>query len=130
MTPKGLEGLGPGPGDSDPGSRYHPPLFSLKGYLYYFKIYTHAYPMGAEVCELLRGWGSGSVVALEPPIRDGARLNDSGARLGEGVRRGDSCAGPASETRDSAVDGRSYRTVNITATVSARAVAIATANQQ
>ena len=71
-------------------------------------------------------------MALEPPNRDGARLNNSGARLDEGARLGGSSAGPASGARDSSVDGSSCKTVNTTATVSVRASAIivATANQQ
>ena len=69
-------------------------------------------------------------MALELPIRDGAQLNDSGARLGEGARLGDSYTGPASEMRDSIVDESSCKTVNTAAKVSARAVATAVANQQ
>ena len=71
-----------------------------------------------------------SVVVLEPPIRDGARLNNSGARLDEGARLGDSCAGPASGARDSSIYESSCKTVNTAATISARAVTVATASQQ
>ena len=76
------------------------------------------------------GGEPGSVVALEPPNRDGARLVNSGARLDEGARLGGSSAGPASRARDSSVDESSCKTVNTAATVSARAVTVATANQQ
>ena len=69
-------------------------------------------------------------MALGPPIRDGVRLNNSGARLDEGARLGGCCAGPASGARDSSVDEVSYKTVNTVATVSARAAMVATANQQ
>ena len=69
-------------------------------------------------------------MALEPPIRDGARLNSSGARLGKGARLGDNCAGPVSGAHDSSVDESSCKTVNTVATVSTRAVTVATANQQ
>ena len=69
-------------------------------------------------------------MSLEPPIRDVALLNNSGARLDEGARIGDSCAGPASGVHDSPVDESSCKTVNTAATVPARAVMVATANQQ
>ena len=69
-------------------------------------------------------------MALELPIRDGAQLNDSGARPGEGTRLGDGYTGQAGGTRDSAVDEGSCKTVNTVVKVSARAVATATANQQ
>ena len=61
-------------------------------------------------------------MTLWSPIRDGARLNDSGARLDKGVRLGGSCVGPASDTRDSTTGERSCKTVNTAAEVPARAV--------
>ena len=67
-------------------------------------------------------------MVLEPPIRDGTRLSDSGARPDGGARLGDSCAGPASEARDSAVDGGSCKTAKAAAMVPVHAVT--TANQQ
>ena len=55
------------------------------------------------------GGGPDLAVAFEPPIRDGARFNDSAAQLDEDARVGNSCAGPSSETRDSAVAEGSCR---------------------
>ena len=69
-------------------------------------------------------------MALESPNRDGARLNNSGARLGEGARLGDNCAGPAIGARDSSVDESYCKIVNTVATVPARAATVVTANQQ
>ena len=85
--------------------------------------------MGASA-SFFGGGGPDLAVAFEPPIRDGARLNNSGARLYEGARLGDSCAGPSSGTRDASVDEGSCEIVNAAATVSARAVTVAIANQQ
>ena len=69
-------------------------------------------------------------MVIEPPIRDGARLNDRGARPDEGARIGGSCASQASATRDSAVEESSCKPVDAAAMVPARAVATASANQQ